>query len=273
MKRKLLYIGLLIIFIALIIKVYMDTNYFKVNTVQIESDKIPQGQGVDILQLSDLHNREFGDGHQKLINKVKLLNPDLIVISGDLIDRKTEDFTFVFKLLEQITSIHDQVYFVTGNHEWENKRTDEFISGLTERGVVVLNNRHVPITIGTLSINLVGIGDESTGHEQVDKAFNNLVEERLTILLSHAPTVVTKYDDLPTDLVLSGHTHGGQVRLPFIGALVAPDQGFFPSLDQGLYEIAEDQFLYIDSGLGTSVAPIRFLNQSQMSLIQIKPQD
>ncbi|MGP4072735.1 metallophosphoesterase [Piscibacillus sp. B03] len=273
MKRKLFYIGLLIVFIVLIVKVYMDTNYFKVNTVPIESSKMPQGQSINILQLSDLHNREFGEGHHKLLNKVESLNADLIVITGDLIDRKTEEFTSVFELVEQLTSIHGQVYFVTGNHEWENKRTNEFISGLTERGVVVLNNRHVPITIGTLSINLVGIDDESTAHEQVDKAFNNLVEDRLTILLSHAPTVVTKYDDLPADLILSGHTHGGQVRLPFVGALVAPDQGFFPSLDQGLYEIGEKQRLYIDSGLGTSVAPIRFLNPSQMSLIKINPQN
>lgn len=81
--------------------------------------------------------------------------------------------------------------------------------------------------------------------------------------------MLDKHNDIPADLILSGHTHGGQVRIPFIGALVAPDQGFFPKLEKGIYEFGTNQFLYIDSGLGTSVAPIRFLNQSQLSVIKI----
>src|SRR5690606_36275120 len=110
-----------------------------------------------------------------------------------------------------------------------------------------------------------------THHEDVQAAFRGVDQEQYTILLSHAPNIVIRYssNDILADLILSGHTHGGQVRLPFIGALAAPGQGLFPKLDKGTFTIAQDQYLYIDSGLGTSMVPIRFLNQSQMSFIRV----
>lgn len=103
----------------------------------------------------------------------------------------------------------------------------------------------------------------------MEEAFAGIDGEHYTILLSHSPGITEKYDTLPADLLLSGHTHGGQLRIPIIGALVAPGQGLFPSLEKGTYELKENQHLYIDSGLGTSVAPMRFLNQSQLSLITV----
>ena len=103
----------------------------------------------------------------------------------------------------------------------------------------------------------------------INNAFNDIDQELYTILISHSPGIIEKYDNIPVDLILSGYTHGGQVRIPLIGALVAPDQGFFPEYYKGIFRLRPEKYLYIDSGLGTSIVPIQFLNQSQMSIIKI----
>ncbi|RDW16882.1 metallophosphoesterase [Oceanobacillus chungangensis] len=255
--------------IGLLTKAYVDTNIFKINRMQFQSSKIPIDTKITILQLSDLHNKVFGEDNEALIDTVIQANADIIVLTGDLIDRDTDDLHGVFSLVERITALHPHVFFVSGNHEWGNHFAGALVEGLEHRNVTILNNRNTEITVGNATFNLVGIDDVSTNHENLNLAFENVNQESYTILLSHSPSILDKYEDVPADLILSGHTHGGQVRLPFIGALVAPDQGFFPEKDKGTYAFGEDKFLYIDSGIGTSIAPIRFLNQSQVSLIEI----
>ncbi|GEL76713.1 metallophosphoesterase [Tenuibacillus multivorans] len=269
MKKWFVIFILIGLVIAIAIKIHFDTNVFKVNTVHFQSNKIPEESELTVLQISDLHNKVFGDDNEDLINTIKSLNTEIVVITGDLIDRDTVGFEDVLSLMENITKINNNVYYVSGNHEWENDHTEDFFNGLQKKNVAILNNRNTQITTNELTLNLVGIDDASTNHEDINQAFNDTNQEPFTILLSHSPGVLDRYNDIPADLILCGHTHGGQVRLPFIGALVAPDQGFFPKFDKGTFEIDENQFLYIDSGLGTSVAPIRFLNKSQISLIKI----
>ncbi|MEN2767925.1 metallophosphoesterase [Ornithinibacillus xuwenensis] len=267
-KKLLIWSGILVILTSCV-KVYIDTNVMKVNKVQFHNEKIPADSEFTILQISDLHNKEFGQNNEKLIQTVKKENADIIVLTGDLISRDTNNFSNVFMLVEKITALNKHVYFVTGNHEWDHTNTRNFVEGLQERNVTVLNNQSSSIKIGQVIINLVGIDDVSTNHENMSAAFVNVDKTNYTVLLSHAPNVVEEYEDISADLILSGHTHGGQIRVPFIGAIVAPDQGLLPQLEKGTYEINENQFLYIDSGLGTSVAPVRFLNQSQVSVITI----
>ncbi len=156
---------------------------------------------------------------------------------------------------------------MSGNHEWGNPYMEKFLSGLKERNVTILNNKNTQLTKKGVSLILLGVDDVSSSHEDLKKSLNNINQDLYTILLSHSPGIIEEYDKkVPTDLILSGHTHGGQVRFPFIGALVAPDQGLFPEYDKGIFKTGPEQYLYIDSGLGTSVVPIRFLNQSQISL-------
>ncbi|WP_249260780.1 metallophosphoesterase [Virgibacillus pantothenticus] len=268
-KKKLMIPFAILFILSLCIKAYMDTNTFKVNKLPFYSDKIPDDKAVNILQITDVHNKVFGKSNEELIQTIKDLNADIIVITGDLIDRKTTEFNDMFAFVEKLTSVQKHVYFVTGNHEWDNPKKEEFLNGLEERQVTILNNKNRQLTINQVSLNLVGIDDSSTNHENVTQAFAGVNDEYYTVLLSHSPNIIEKESSLPADLILSGHTHGGQVRLPFIGALVAPDEGLFPTYDKGTYNINRDQFLYIDSGLGTSVAPIRFLNQSQISMIRV----
>ncbi|RDW15859.1 metallophosphoesterase [Oceanobacillus arenosus] len=255
--------------IGLSTKAYIDTNIFKVNRIEFYSNKIPLDSKLTILQLSDLHNKVFGVDNETLIDTVKQANADIIVLTGDLIDRGTNDFGHVFSLVERITAINPNVFFVSGNHEWGNASTEAFIEGIEQRNVTILNNQSTELTVGNVTLNLVGVDDAATKHEDLNLAFANVDQASYTILLSHSPSILDRYRAIPADLILSGHTHGGQVRLPLIGALVAPDEGFFPEMDKGIFEIGVNQFLYIDSGLGTSMAPIRFLNQSQVSLIEI----
>ncbi|HCX63650.1 MAG TPA: metallophosphoesterase [Eubacteriaceae bacterium] len=266
-KRGIFFSGVLITFV-LLAKIYYDTNVFKVKEVEFQSSKLPEDTQVTIVQISDLHSKDFGDQYKKLVESIEDLQADLIVITGDLIDRKTTDFAGVFSFIEKVAESNEKIYFVCGNHEWENTHTEELLEGLEERNVILLNNENRELTINRVTMNVAGVDDGFLNKEDVKKAFHGLDQARYTLLLSHTPNIV--YQDVPADLILSGHTHGGQVRFPFIGALLAPDQGFFPELDKGIYKMDDHQTLYIDSGLGTSIGPIRFLNQSQFSVIKIE---
>lgn len=271
MKKKQIIIYISLLFVLLVgFKAYYDTNFFKVNQVAFETNKMPDRSSLMILQLSDIHNKVFGDENKKTLNKIENLNADIIVITGDLIDRKTDDFTDMFALVEELTSLNENVYFISGNHEWGNPDTEAFFSGLEERNVIMLDNSHTTITLNNVTINLVGVGDSSTEHDNLEIALEGLDPDHYTVLLSHTPDTSNSFIESPVDLALSGHTHGGQVRLPFIGSIVAPDQGFFPTFDKGIFNRGDGKYLYIDSGLGTSILPIRFLNQSQMSMITVQ---
>ena len=270
MNKWLVFFTFILIILIFLSKIYFDTNVFKVNKVQYHSNKLPAGSEFTVLQISDLHNKVFGDSNEKLINTVEKSNADIIVITGDLVDRGTDNFNNVFSIIEKITAINKDIFFVSGNHEWGNPYTEDLLNGLRERNVTILNNKNIQITEKKVTLNLVGVDDVSINKDNSKKAFSNIDQAQYTILLSHSPNIIEKkYNDISADLILSGHTHGGQVRIPYIGALVTPDQGFFPKLDKGTYKVGLNQYLYIDSGLGTSIAPIRFLNQSQLTLVKI----
>lgn len=263
-------LGSVFLLVGSLVKAYIDTNIFKVNYVPFQTRKIPKGTSFSILQVTDVHNEFFGHRNKKLIATIENLNADFIVITGDLINRGTNDFTNMFSFVTEIVKVNQNVFYVTGNHELGNENVEVFLRGLSECGVKLLRNQNTPISIGESVINLVGIDNESTNHEDLDLAFRDMNNDRYTVLLSHSPSVVEKYAAIPADLILSGHTHGGQVRFPFIGAIVGPDNSYFPELDKGIFEFGDEQYLYIDSGLGTTGYPVRFMNQSQVSFIEVR---
>ncbi|WP_040982334.1 metallophosphoesterase [Oceanobacillus jeddahense] len=270
LKRGIMLSILLLAVLSLAIKIYFDTSTFKVNREQFSSVKLEAGTELTILQITDVHSRLFGENNDQVLEKVKELDADVIVLTGDLIDRKTENLEIALQLAEELVRVNPDTYFVTGNHEHENPKKEAFLAGLEDRGVIILSNENTQFEKDGQQFNMAGVNDVSTDYEDMTAAFSGLDTDQYTILLSHAPSVVQKYPDIHADIVLSGHTHGGQVRLPFIGALVAPDEGLFPELQKGVYPLGDERYLYIDSGLGTSALPIRFLNQSQISLITIQ---
>ncbi|WP_010531981.1 metallophosphoesterase [Lentibacillus jeotgali] len=269
MKKLLAVFTLLGFIFACCWKVHRDTHYFKMEKVTFRSPKLRADTNIRILQISDLHNHVFGRDNERLITAVRDTNPDLIVLTGDLIDKTTMTFEHVFPFIDQLTAIHQRVFFVPGNHEWENGRTAQFLNGLRERKITILNNRNIPIVKNNDTINLAGIDDYGTEHDNLEETFNNLNTDDYTVLLSHSPGIIQHEGPIPADLILSGHTHGGQIRFPLIGALIAPGQGYFPKYDKGTFRLGLTQHLYIDSGLGTTRLPVRFLNKSQLSLITI----
>ncbi|GAA0591110.1 metallophosphoesterase [Virgibacillus siamensis] len=269
MKKLLTAFTLLTSIYAILRRIRFETNQFKLNHVTFKTNKIPSESGFTLLQMTDLHNKVFGFNNEQLVSFAKIASPDIIVLTGDFLDDDTKTLGRVFSLVERLTANHKHVYFVSGNHDWANSRKAELLNGLHDRRVTILNNRNTQITIENATLNLIGIDDPSKEHEDMDEAFSGINPNNYTILLSHAPNIVNMYSTIPADLILSGHTHGGQVRAPLIGALVAPDQGLFPKLDKGVFEFGPGQYLYIDSGLGTSRIPVRFLNQSQLSLVTI----
>ncbi|KMP27086.1 phosphoesterase [Bacillus cereus] len=264
--------------IGMSIFLYVQNNLISITKVDITSSKIPSTfKGFKILQISDLHNKKFGDNQETLIQKVKGENPDIIVITGDLIDSKSYDAEVSMELIRELVKEYP-IYFVTGNHEkWSGKYND-LEKELKNHHVTVLRNEHVTIQKGQQKINLLGIDDPEfvTGNndevkgvkDEISKAKFGMPPDTYNVLLSHRPELLAKYADEQIDLVLSGHAHGGQVRLPFIGGLVAPNQGVFPTNTAGLYE-KQNTSMVVSRGLGNSVIPQRIFNRPELVVVQL----
>ncbi len=230
---------------------------------------MPYSSSIRIVQISDLHNRMFGHNHERLLEAIHKSHPDVIVLTGDLIDRKTRLLNPIYRMIRQLTNAYEHVYFVTGNHEWEHFAYETFLNGLKERGVRVLDGKYVQLTKDGVTINVVGAGYELESMDDVGHLDTPSMHSMYTIVLAHMPDGLRIADCLKADLMLCGHTHGGQIRFPLIGAMVAPGQGLFPKQAKGVFPLEHDRFMYIDSGLGTTHLPIRFMNQSQFSVIDI----
>ena len=252
----------------------------EVNEYKILSDKIPEAfSGFRIAQVADLHNAEFGEDNEMLIELLFQTDPDMIVITGDLIDSRHTDMDIALDFAGKAVQIAP-VYYVTGNHEARIPEYAELKTGLTEAGVTVLENQKVQITRDGEHITLMGIQDPSFrtdylfGDSEIvsRQAITSLQNESdgFTVLLSHRPELFDLYVDTGMDLVFSGHAHGGQFRLPVLGGLVAPNQGFFPKYDAGQF-IEENITMVVSRGVGNSIIPIRFNNRPEIVVAELKP--
>ena len=231
----------------------------------VEHDDIPAAfDGKRIVHLTDLHNKDLGG---KLEELVAAQHPDIIVITGDWIGMMDEDIT---PAKEQVTGLAAiaPLYFVTGNHEKESPRWQELQAHLLSCGVTVLENKAVDWTIGGDTVQLIGVFDpEFSTH--LWREFAPLVrEEQYTVLLYHRPEYLEKAAEFDADLILSGHTHGGQIRLPLIGAVFAPNQGWFPKYDVGRFDI-DDTTMIVGQGLGESVY-FRILTPPEIVTVTLK---
>ncbi|WP_198031365.1 metallophosphoesterase [Jeotgalibaca sp. PTS2502] len=211
---------------------------------KITSNRLPVTfKEYKIAQISDLHNSEFGQGNSKIINILKKENPNIIVITGDLVDSSNTDIDIAIKFIQQAAKIAP-CYYVTGNHEaWIGDLYDELEEQLVDADVTVLHDEMITLSNGKDSIQLVGLDDPDftdratyVQESILDAKLHNIgLEEGFKLLLSHRPEAYEVYVTQDIDLVLSGHAHGGQFRIPFIGGVIAPNQGFFPKYDAGEY--------------------------------------
>ncbi len=193
------------------------------------------------------------------------MQPDIIFFTGDLVDGSTTDYTTAVDFIENLSTIAP-TYVIYGNHEYYIDNLDLLTKLLQTTPVTLLRNQSSIIDIADTPINIVGTDE----HILQDKDFHYIEDNHINILLSHYPENYDNhinYSQYDFDLILSGHTHGGQWRLPFIGGLFAPGQGINPTYDKGIYN---DRFI-VNAGLGNSVFPLRLFNYPEIGVITIKP--
>ena len=254
----------------------------EVTEYEIVSQRLPRSfDGFRIAQISDLHNDELGPGNAKLIELLTLAQPDIIVFTGDLIDSRQTDVETALEFARDAVQIAP-VYYVTGNHEARVREYDDLKTGLAEAGVTLLENEKIRITREGEYITLMGIDDPSFREDYLfgdagavaGEAIGGLREESdgYTVLLSHRPELFDLYAENGMDLVLSGHAHGGQFRLPIVGGLVAPNQGLFPVYDAGRFQ-RENTVLLVSRGLGNSIIPVRFNNRPEIVVAELNTAD
>lgn len=245
----------------------------------ISSSHIPSAfNGFRIAQVSDLHNTVFGKNNAELLQALSECEPNIIVITGDLVDAEHTEIDIALDFAKEATQIAS-TYYVTGNHEASLPQYDKLKTGLESSGVVVLEDTLTQLEYKDELITLIGLSDPSFTIKgdmfgeipaMVDTKLQGLLEDKddYTILLSHRPELFETYVNCGVDLVFSGHAHGGQFRLPFIGGLVAPNQGLFPQYDSGLYTKGDTNMI-VSRGLGNSIIPIRFNNRPEIVLLKI----
>ena len=251
-----------------------------VNTVIISSSRIPAAfSGFGIAQVSDLHNAEFGENNAKLLKLLSESKPDIIVITGDFIDASHTDVGIALGFAQESVKIAP-TYFVAGNHEASSPQYDTLKSGLEAAGVIVLEDEAVSLERNGESIALMGLADPDFTVKgdmfgevpaMVSTKLENLNDGEgggYTILLSHRPELFETYVGSGIDLVFAGHAHGGQFRLPFIGGVVAPNQGLFPEYDAGLYTDGSTNMV-VSRGIGNSIIPLRFNNRPEIVLVEL----
>jgi predicted MPP superfamily phosphohydrolase len=291
-RRAKIWTGLLAAILLVIVFLYDQNNGLSVTKYQLRSDKLPGGfDSYRIVQLTDLHSKEFGADQRRLARKVKKLAPDLIVVTGDLVDSRKYDALISLKMMERMIELAP-VYYVTGNHEWSSGRYEVLERDLLRLGVKVLRNESELVPLGDGHIRVAGVDDPIFNRHadgDVDKLNEHLTQalggeaaastaggsesaDSFTVLLSHRPELFAVYAERGMDLVFSGHAHGGQVRLPFLGGLIAPGQGFLPKYDAGKFE-AQETTMIVSRGLGNSVVPQRLFNRPEIVLAELRRSD
>jgi predicted MPP superfamily phosphohydrolase len=282
--RKYRWVKIVLVLVIIIVFLYANNNMLQISNVNISSPKIPTSfSGYKMVQISDLHSKSFGKGQKSIINKIKKLNPDIIVITGDIVDRRRYNETNSITFVKEAVKLAP-VYYITGNHEaWSGNFESSLEDKLSNAGVKLLRNKAELIKKGEGIINLIGIDDpafNTSGYgegykdsyyadKNLKKALSTVNNSNFTILLSHRPELINTYVKNKIDLVFSGHAHGGQVRLPFIGGLVAPNQGILPKYTSGKYTI-DGCNMIVSRGLGNSIAPFRIFNTPNIVLLTLK---
>jgi len=264
---------LLVVLTAAVIGTIMSikgNKTLEVNEYTVYGVDIPEAfDGFRIVHISDLHNASFGKGNENLIALLQSTHPDAIVITGDLIDSRRTDVDTALHFVTHALAIAP-VYYASGNHEARIDYASLKVH-LLDLGVCVLDNESVLLDREAQHIEFVGLSDPAfSGKKCFLGGMKEILQEKevYTILLSHRPEYFADYVSSGADLVFSGHAHGGQFRLPWIGGLFAPGQGFLPKYDSGLYH-AEKAIMVVSRGLGNSILPIRIGNPPELIVVNL----
>lgn len=292
MKKKYRFFVLAILVASVMWNVYWNSRIV-VHTYTHVNESVPEAfDHLRIVQLTDLHSVRTDKQGQLVYDTICSQNPDVICMTGDLVDSRyyekngAEGEKRTLELMEKLVKIAP-VYMVYGNHEMvllDDPQNNALKKSLEEIGVLLINNELVRYEkeTGGEALLIGGIQDPSTLYKDYRYAFLESNGERMEamldavsvdvrnedffLLLSHRPEYLEMYDQYPVDLVLAGHAHGGQFRLPFVGGIYAPGQGFMPKYTVGLYE-TDDLAMYVGTGIGNSIIPVRIFNPPEILTI------
>ncbi|MCD8025727.1 MAG: metallophosphoesterase [Clostridiales bacterium] len=278
MRKKikiLLSVVLIIVAVTIADGIYC-TNVIHTTYYSFTNDK--NDAAMHFVLISDLHNKEFGEDNVRLVNKIKEQNPDFIAVDGDMVTRYFEDDSVMKELLSQLTEIAP-VYCCLGNHERDLADKIDFESEINSTGALLLDNEYIEFDTGNGTVLIGGMSDypyyeyDAPDYDNDERYFwddfKEASENQYSILLHHQPEYIGNIvTDSNVDLVLCGHTHGGLIRLPFIGGLFAPNQGFFPEYDTGQFDFGTTHMV-ITSGLGNSNPLFRINNCAEICVIDI----
>lgn len=272
-KRPII-LGLLLFCAAVLFLLYQSNTQLDTEEISVSAPGLPEAfRGFRIVLLSDGHGAQFGKDNRVLLAAVQAAKPDLIVYTGDLIDDAAQ-IEALPPLLRGLSAIAP-AYYVSGNHEWAVREMNTLFSLLTRCGVTPLRNTYVPLTRNGETIFLCGIDDPNGPADQkTPEALHQELTERegdcFSILLAHRNNRFPTYAACGFDLVLSGHGHGGVIRLPFTDGLIGTNKRLFPTYTSGLYSLGTSQ-LVVSRGLGNVGRTFRLLNRPHIPVIILTP--
>lgn len=228
-------------------------------------------EGLTLVQVSDLHSKEMGEGQETLLNTISQAKPDVILLTGDLVDGRQPELEPALELARGTAALAP-TYYVTGNHETSlpRKTLEQIENGLETAGVILLDNRMEELSLpGGGTIVLTGLSDDNLEDGTLERLSASWPEDAVTVLLAHEPQYIENYAASGVDLVFSGHAHGGQIRLPLVGGLFAPGQGVLPKYTAGIYKLGETQMV-VSRGIGGSLFPQRVWNRPEVVAVTLK---
>ena len=250
----------------------------------IVSDQLPSGMvGTRFVMLSDLHNNQFGKNNEALIKAIKQVQPEFILVAGDmLVSNEHQNYEVAYNLLADLVKSYP-IYYAYGNHEQRLQKRESFSlyeKQLKDLGVIILDNETTKVERNGSHMDITGVSIDLNYFKkfprpvmEVQYLKDTIGEKKaFTILIAHNPDYFDQYAQWGADLVLSGHIHGGMVRLPFLGGVVSPQFRLFPKYDSGYFkEVTEQNVsqMIISRGLGIHTIKIRVFNRPELVVINL----
>ena len=268
------------IVLFLVCFLYFENNNIVISKYNVKSNKLPKVfDNFKIVQISDLHNKVFYKDNNSLVKKIESQKPNIIVITGDLVDKRKYNEKNALGFIDKIRSIAP-IYYVNGNHEGWSGKFESLEKELKKRGVIVLRNESLYYKKDKEKLLILGVDDpafNTTSHFE-DYMNEGIMKKELldvnkgkyfSVLLSHRPELFELYVHNNIDLAFTGHAHGGQVILPFLGGIISPNQGFWPKYYKGMYE-KNNTVMVVSRGLGNSIAPQRIFNRPEVVMVTLE---
>ncbi|MFI3238184.1 MAG: metallophosphoesterase [Lachnospiraceae bacterium] len=276
---------ILVIIAVCLIEVYYELHHFEVNTYQIPTSKVQNP--LRYVVLSDLHNKQYGANNTLLLSEIEALNPDVVLLAGDMFTaHKDTCYQDTISFLETLSNKFP-TYLGYGNHEtrialYKEKFPDlhdaVFTSFSTSK-IRVLSNQSESIEGTNITVNGLEIAHSFYGRMQekelpsgyIEKELGILDTSRFNILIAHNPIYFDAYIAYGADLIVSGHVHGGIIKIPMLGGVISPSLKFFPHYDGGEF-VKGNARMILSRGIGNHTIPLRFLNKAELIVLDIIPE-